>query len=241
MTKPQSTVLITGASSGIGKATAQLLLLHGWKVIAAARRTDEMTDLCASGAEIFPLDITNIQSRQSLVAHVHVSHVPRPATPARSTVAVPAAAAIVCAAGTGRAVGQGECPRHHHERADGVSPHATARERRHQTACRKIHTRSRICSDGILVHKPRLQEEEDDLWHVMLKERQGATLTGRATGREATRCADISAWSYVRALDSGSRDMCCLESVCLVQRESYCVEMSISFEEWAVAPPMTAH
>ena len=71
MTKPQRTVLITGASSGIGKATAQLLLLHGWKVIAAARRTDEMTDLCASGAEIFPLDITDIQSRQSLVTHVH--------------------------------------------------------------------------------------------------------------------------------------------------------------------------
>ena len=71
MTKPQRTVLITGASSGIGKATAQLLLLHGWKVIAAARRTDAMTDLCASGAEIFPLDITDIQSRQSLVTHVH--------------------------------------------------------------------------------------------------------------------------------------------------------------------------
>ena len=71
MTKPQRTVLITGASSGIGKATAQLLLLHGWKVIAAARRTDEMTDLCASGAEIFPLDITDIQSRQSLVTHIH--------------------------------------------------------------------------------------------------------------------------------------------------------------------------
>lgn len=71
MTKPQRTVLITGASSGIGKATAQLLLLHGWKVIAAARKTDAMNDLCASGAEIFPLDITDIQSRQSLVTHVH--------------------------------------------------------------------------------------------------------------------------------------------------------------------------
>ena len=71
MTKPQRTVLITGASSGIGKATAQLLLLNGWKVIAAARRTDAMNDLHASGAEIFPLDITDIHSRQSLVTHVH--------------------------------------------------------------------------------------------------------------------------------------------------------------------------
>ena len=71
MTKPQRTVLITGASSGIGKATAQLLLLHGWKVIAAARRTHAMNDLRAAGAEIIPLDITDIQSRQSLVTDVH--------------------------------------------------------------------------------------------------------------------------------------------------------------------------
>ena len=71
MTKSQRTVLITGASSGIGKATAQLLLLNGWKVIAAARRTDAMNDLRASGAEILHLDITDIQSRQSLVTHIH--------------------------------------------------------------------------------------------------------------------------------------------------------------------------
>jgi NADP-dependent 3-hydroxy acid dehydrogenase YdfG len=51
MTKPQRTVLITGASSGIGKATAQRLLLQGWKVIAAARKTEAMNDLRELGAE----------------------------------------------------------------------------------------------------------------------------------------------------------------------------------------------
>ena len=71
MSKPQRTVLITGASSGIGKATAQLLLVQGWKVIAAARNTESMNDLRASGAEVLSLDITDSQSRQSVVRHIH--------------------------------------------------------------------------------------------------------------------------------------------------------------------------
>ena len=71
MSKPQRTVLITGASSGIGKATAQLLLVQGWKVIAAARNTESMNDLRASGAEVLSLDITDSQSRQSVVKHIH--------------------------------------------------------------------------------------------------------------------------------------------------------------------------
>ena len=71
MSKPQRTVLITGASSGIGKATAQLLLVQGWKVIAAARNKESMNDLRASGAEVLSLDITDSQSRQSVVRHIH--------------------------------------------------------------------------------------------------------------------------------------------------------------------------
>ena len=71
MTKPQRTVLITGASSGIGKASAQRLLLQGWKVIAAARKTEAMNDLRELGAEVLTLDITDIQSRQAVVTHIH--------------------------------------------------------------------------------------------------------------------------------------------------------------------------
>ncbi len=71
MTKPDRTVLITGASSGIGKATAHLLLNQGWKVIAAARTTESMSDLRESGAEVLPLDISDICSRQRLATQIH--------------------------------------------------------------------------------------------------------------------------------------------------------------------------
>ena len=71
MTRPDRTVLITGASSGIGKATAHLLLNQGWKVIAAARTTESMSDLRESGAEVLPLDISDIRSRQRLATQIH--------------------------------------------------------------------------------------------------------------------------------------------------------------------------
>jgi NADP-dependent 3-hydroxy acid dehydrogenase YdfG len=71
MTKPQHTVLIKGTSSGIGKATAKHLFLNGWKVITAARRIDAIDDLRTSRVEIFSLDSTDFQSRQSLMTYVH--------------------------------------------------------------------------------------------------------------------------------------------------------------------------
>ena len=71
MTQLQRTVLITGASSGIGKATARLLLCQGWKVIAAARTTESMSDLRESGAEVLPLDISDSHSRQQLARQIN--------------------------------------------------------------------------------------------------------------------------------------------------------------------------
>ncbi|EAR18428.1 SDR family NAD(P)-dependent oxidoreductase [Synechococcus sp. W2B2] len=60
------TVLITGASSGIGRITALQLLKRGWTVHAAARRVDAMEDLRGRGAVVHALDITDSDSRQAL-------------------------------------------------------------------------------------------------------------------------------------------------------------------------------
>ena len=53
------TVLITGASAGIGKATAERLLEDGYTVYVAARRIERMRDLEALGATAIEMDITN--------------------------------------------------------------------------------------------------------------------------------------------------------------------------------------
>ena len=58
----QKVVLITGASSGIGKETAKMLAEKGYKVYGAARRTERMEDLKKYGIIPVSLDVTNQKS-----------------------------------------------------------------------------------------------------------------------------------------------------------------------------------
>lgn len=58
----EKVILITGASSGMGKSTAHILHQQGYKVYGAARRTDKMKDLEEKGIEILHLDLTNDDS-----------------------------------------------------------------------------------------------------------------------------------------------------------------------------------
>ena len=53
------TVLVTGASSGIGEASALHLRRAGWRVLAGVRRDEDAERLRAAGLEPLMLDVTN--------------------------------------------------------------------------------------------------------------------------------------------------------------------------------------
>ncbi len=55
-------VLITGASAGIGRATAIFLANNGFVVYGAARRTGKMKDLTTFGINTVEMDVTNEES-----------------------------------------------------------------------------------------------------------------------------------------------------------------------------------
>lgn len=73
-TTTQKVVLITGASSGIGEATARLLARQGLQVVLGARRIDRLeaiaTEIRDKGgvAEYCALDVTSLEAMQAFVA-----------------------------------------------------------------------------------------------------------------------------------------------------------------------------
>ena len=63
-------VLITGCSTGIGRATAERLADDGWNVHATARRLDAIEDLGKRGCKLSELDVTDELSMKRAVAEV---------------------------------------------------------------------------------------------------------------------------------------------------------------------------
>jgi NADP-dependent 3-hydroxy acid dehydrogenase YdfG len=63
-------VLITGCSTGIGRATAEHLAQKGWTVYATARKPESIADLEQKGCRTMALDVTDDQSMRAAVDQV---------------------------------------------------------------------------------------------------------------------------------------------------------------------------
>ena len=70
MGEPSKAVLITGCSSGIGRAIAERLASGGHRVYATARRPESIADLKEKGCDTLPLDVLDDESMRAAVAHV---------------------------------------------------------------------------------------------------------------------------------------------------------------------------
>jgi NADP-dependent 3-hydroxy acid dehydrogenase YdfG len=66
----QKIALVTGASSGIGKATAELFAANGYFVFAIARRTERLEPMRCDQIEPIHLDVVDGEGIRSVVEHI---------------------------------------------------------------------------------------------------------------------------------------------------------------------------
>ena len=71
----QKTIFITGASSGLGKASAKLFQRNGWKVIATMRKPENEVELSQlENISLLPLDVTNVEQINHTVNELIKNH-----------------------------------------------------------------------------------------------------------------------------------------------------------------------
>ncbi len=70
MAEPSKAVLVTGCSSGIGRASALRLARSGWTVYATARRPESLAELGDAGCRTLALDVTDEDSMRTAVETV---------------------------------------------------------------------------------------------------------------------------------------------------------------------------
>lgn len=71
----QKTIFITGASAGLGKATAKLFQSKGWNVIAAMRNPAKETELnLLENISLVSLDVTNVSQINETVKNIIAHH-----------------------------------------------------------------------------------------------------------------------------------------------------------------------
>ena len=83
----ENTIVVTGASSGIGRATASLLLTHGYRVIGIARDFSKC-DFDSTGITTIELDLSRLDELPSHLDELIRNH--------------PSITGLVCCAGAGR-------------------------------------------------------------------------------------------------------------------------------------------